>query len=117
MSTGRGIVVHRDDCKNLAEFEDNPEKFLPVNWSQNVEGEFLVELHLELENKRGIVAILASKIADQHSNIEKISLEERDAKVSIAHVLLYVTSRVHLANIMRRLKTVKAVTKITRAKN
>ena len=117
MSTGRGIVVHRDDCKNLAEFEDNPEKFLPVNWSQNVEGEFLVELHLELENKRGIVAILASKIADQHSNIEKISLEERDAKVSIAHVLLYVTSRVHLANIMRRVKTVKAVTKITRAKN
>ncbi len=117
VSTGRGIVVHRDNCKNMAEFQGDHDKCLPVNWSQEVTGEFLVELHIELENRRGVVAMLATKITDQHSNIEKISLEERDAKISIAHVLIHVTSRIHLANILRRLKTIKAVTKITRSKN
>ena len=117
ISSGRGMVIHADDCNNIADIRDNPEKCIAVSWDPEVEGEFSVELRVELENQRGIIATLATTITGAEANIEKISTVERDARFSIVNLSLNVKNRVHLARVMKRVRLIKPVTKVTRVKS
>ncbi len=117
ISSGRGMVIHTDDCNNIADIRDNPEKCVAVTWDPEVEGEFSVELRVELENQRGIIATLATTITGAEANIEKISTVERDARFSIVNLSLNVKNRVHLARVMKRVRLIKPVTKVTRVKS
>lgn len=117
ISSGRGMVIHTEDCINIAEIQDNPDKCVSVTWDPNVEGEFSVEFRVELENQRGIIATLATTITGVEANIEKISTVERDARFSIVNLSLNVRNRVHLARVMRRVRLIKAVSKVTRVKS
>ncbi|MGI9293774.1 MAG: ACT domain-containing protein, partial [Pseudomonadales bacterium] len=114
ISAGRGVVVHLDSCRNIADVHDNPEKCVPLNWSAEADGEFRVELRVELLNQRGIIAELANKINSLDVQIDKISTEDRDAQFGLVHLELDVKNRVHLARIMRRIRSIKAVTKVSR---
>ncbi len=117
ISSGRGMVIHTDDCNNITEIRDNPEKCVAVSWDPNVEGEFSVELRVELENLRGIIATLATTITGAEANIEKISTVERDAHFIIVNLSLNVRNRVHLAHVMKRVRLIKAVASVTRVKS
>ena len=117
ISSGRGMVIHTDDCNNIADVRDNPEKCVSVRWDPDVQGEFSVELRVELENERGIIATLATTITGTEANIEKISTVERDARFSIVNLSLNVHNRVHLARVMKRVRHIKAVAKVTRVKS
>ena len=117
ISSGRGMVIHADDCNNIADIRDNPEKCIAVSWDPEVEGEFSVELRVELENQRGIIATLATNITGAEANIEKISTVERDARFSIVNLSLNVKNRIHLARVMKRVRLIKPVTKVTRVKS
>ena len=117
ISSGRGMVIHTDDCNNITEIRDNPEKCVAVSWDPNVEDEFSVELRVELENLRGIIATLATTITGAEANIEKISTVERDARFIIVNLSLNVRNRVHLAHVMKRVRLIKAVASVTRVKS
>ena len=114
VSSGRGIVIHTDTCPNVAEIRHSPEKVLEVEWDKEVTGEFTVELNVELEHHRGMIASLATTITSVEGNIEKISMEERDARCCIVQLLLNVRDRVHLARIIKRLRVIKGVNAINR---
>jgi GTP diphosphokinase / guanosine-3',5'-bis(diphosphate) 3'-diphosphatase len=117
ISSGRGMVIHTENCNNIAEIRDNPEKCVSVRWDPNVEGEFSVEIRVELENERGIIAKLATTITGAEANIEKISTVERDARFSIVNLSLNVRNRIHLARVMKRIRLIKPVSKVTRVKS
>lgn len=117
ISSGRGMVIHTDDCNNIADIRDNPEKCVSVRWDPDVEGEFSVELRVELENQRGIIATLATTITGTEANIEKISTVERDARFSIVNLSLNVRNRVHLARVMKRVRLINPVARVTRVKS
>ncbi|MCB2387754.1 bifunctional GTP diphosphokinase/guanosine-3',5'-bis pyrophosphate 3'-pyrophosphohydrolase [Thalassolituus alkanivorans] len=117
VSSGRGLVIHTESCKNVEEFRDNPEKCVILSWDKDIDSEFTVDLKVYLENRRGIVAELASAITQAEANIEKISVEERDARLSVTHLSLSVHGRKHLARAIRRLRNIRGVNKIVRSKN
>lgn len=117
ISSGRGMVIHTDDCNNIADIRDNTEKCVAVSWDPDVQGEFSVELRVELENERGIVANLATTITRAEANIEKISTVERDARFSIVNLLINVKNRIHLARVMKRVRLIKPVSRVTRVKS
>ena len=117
ISAGRGLVVHTDVCKNIAEMRNNTEKCLMVNWSPDVSGEFIVDVRVEVNNERGIIAQLATRIADMEANIDKIALEEKDAGFRVITLSIAVRNRLHLANIMRKIRTLPSVVRTVRVKN
>ena len=118
LSAGRGMVIHIHDCKNItSEMKENPEKCIEVNWAKKIEGEFPAELRIELENDRGALARLASVISETDINIETINLKEKDAHLSVVKMRIAVQNRAHLARAIRKLRQLKAVNKITRARN
>jgi guanosine-3',5'-bis(diphosphate) 3'-pyrophosphohydrolase len=114
MSSGKGIVIHQSECRNLMDVDKHPEKYLDLTWAKDVEGEFTVELILEVENNRGLIANLANIITQTDANIDSIFLDEKDATIGTVKVIISVSDRVHLARIMKKIRAVKQVNKLTR---
>lgn len=117
ISSERGMVIHTDSCHNSLEFRNNPERSVSLRWADQVEGEFSIELGIELEKSRGIIAVLANRINSLDANIEKISIEDEDPRMSMVKVIVGVHSRLHLARIMKRIRSIKDVVKVTRVKH
>ena len=117
LSPGKGLVIHHESCRNLKEIRRFPEKCMPLVWSSVVEGEFAVELKVEVTPERGFIAALAARMTEEDATIEHISVDEKDALTSIVDVVLTVKDRVHLADIMRRARSLKPVRKVYRVKN
>ncbi len=114
LSAGKGMVVHRDSCKNISELRNNPEKCIPLTWAKDIDSEFNVELRIELAHQRGLIALLAGTISEADANIDKINVDERDGRISIIHLGISVRDRVHLARIIRKLRGLAGVSRITR---
>jgi len=117
VSPGKGLVIHLESCHNLKEIRNHPEKCISLSWSLSAEGEFPVEIKVEFTPERGFIAALASRITDQDATIETINTTEKDAYTSIVDVVLTVRNRVHLADIIRRARSLAAVRKVYRVKN
>ncbi|MGE6792187.1 bifunctional GTP diphosphokinase/guanosine-3',5'-bis pyrophosphate 3'-pyrophosphohydrolase [Pseudomonas guineae] len=116
LSAGKGMVVHLDSCKNIGEIRHNPEKCIQLSWAKDVTGEFNVELRVELEHQRGLIALLAGSVNAADGNIEKISMDERDGRISVVQLVVSVHDRVHLARVIRKLRGLIGVIRITRAR-
>ncbi len=117
MTPGKGLVIHLESCRNLKEIRLNPEKCMSLVWSSVIKGEFAVELKAEVTPERGFIAALASRMTEEDATIEHISVNEKDAFTSIVDVVLTVRDRIHLADIMRRARSLKSVRRIYRVKN
>ena len=115
LSAGKGMVVHLETCRNIADVRHNPDKCIQLSWSKDVTGEFNVELRVELEHQRGLIALLAGSVNAADGNIEKIGMDERDGRISVVQLVVSVHDRVHLARVIK-LRTIKGVTRITRVK-
>jgi len=115
LSAGRGIVVHKDTCKNLlAEMRSAPEKCIALDWDKEVEQEFPAALRIELVNKRGVLATLANGVSELGANIDTIDMAEKDPTLSVINVTLLVKDRIHLARIIKRLRTLDNIVRIHR---
>lgn len=117
VSPGRGLVVHMEDCANVRGYPKEPDKYMGVEWADEFEQEFVTTLKVELHNNQGVLASLTSVIASTGSNIRSISTEEKDGRLYAVTVELTVKDRVHLAEIMRRIRVMPLVLKVRRRKN
>ena len=117
LSAGRGIVIHRDNCNNiLAELRDSPDKCMSLRWAEKIDREFQSELRIELHNQRGMLAEIARQATDLDANIEGIAIQEKGPHHGVMHISLQVHNRIHLARIIKRMRTIPGVEKITRVR-
>ncbi len=114
LSAGKGIVVHRDECPNAAELRKQPERLLEIEWDRQVQGEYRVELRVEVQNRPGVLASVASAIAETGTNIENVEYSERDLATSTLLFTLEVRDRVQLAEVMRSVRRAAAVSGVHR---
>ncbi|MBL8259622.1 MAG: HD domain-containing protein [Candidatus Competibacteraceae bacterium] len=114
LNAGRGIVIHRDHCKNVTGYKKNAEKWIEVEWEPGITIDFPVELRLEVINKRGVLATIAAAISATDTNIETINTSEREGNSTAVYLLVNVDDRTHLARVLRRLRTLPEVLKVAR---
>lgn len=104
LSSGKGIVVHREECPNVAELRKSPERKVSIEWDRGVQGDYRAELRIEVINRPGVLATVAAAIADADSNIENVEYVERDAAAATLLFTMEVKSRRHLAEVIRRVR-------------
>ena len=88
-----------------------------MTWSSKVHGQFPVELKVEITPERGFIAVLASQIAEEDATIEKVSTLDKDAYTSVVDLVIAVRDRIHLADILRRVRGLPAVRRVSRVRN
>jgi GTP pyrophosphokinase/guanosine-3',5'-bis(diphosphate) 3'-pyrophosphohydrolase len=113
---GKGIMVHLSECRNATEMRKKQYAGLDVEWDRQVAGDFPVEIRLEVFNQLGALAKIAAGISQMRANIENVQISNQDSDVCIDIITLRVKDRSHLANVMRELKKLSVVAKISRLK-
>jgi guanosine-3',5'-bis(diphosphate) 3'-pyrophosphohydrolase len=116
LSTGRGIVVHTEDCPNVAKYRKHPDQWIDVRWEEQIQGVFPVTIRVDVRNTRGVLASVAAAIAEQEANIDTVSFDDRDGRYTTMEFTVEVKDRVHLASIMRRIRALDMVVRINRKK-
>jgi RelA/SpoT family (p)ppGpp synthetase len=114
LSAGRGVMIHRQNCGNLAEYRKQPEKWLSVAWEATHDRLFSSEIQLEINNRVGVLAAVASSIAGTETNIDQVSLEERDVNSSSLKFQVQVRDRKHLARVLRIIRRMPDVQRVSR---
>lgn len=117
VSPGKGLVIHRDECANIRGYQQESDKYMPVQWSKDIDQEFVTILRVEILNHQGALADLTSHIAATGSNIQGLSTEERDGRLYTVQVKLTTKNRIHLANIMRRIRVINNVIRVNRQRS
>ena len=115
ISKGQGMAIHTHDCPVLAKSHAEPERVLDVEWDNESSKLHDVNVRIVVANQRGVLAQVAASIADAESNIQNVAVEPQDGgKYASMQFTLQVVNRMHLARIMRELRRVPEVTRITR---
>jgi GTP diphosphokinase / guanosine-3',5'-bis(diphosphate) 3'-diphosphatase len=114
LSAGRGVVIHRENCVNVEDYRKHPEKWLPVTWQTSPDREFSSEIRVYVANRTGVLAAVAAAIASTETNIDHVSIDEQDSDASILTFELRVRDRKHLAYIVRVIRRMPDVVRVTR---
>ncbi len=113
LTKGKGLVVHRLDCRNLAAQKDS-DRVVDVAFDYKKRRDYTVELRLEVEDERGVLAAVAATISTADSNIRHAQVNEREDRTSSLVLELVVHDRAHLARIMRHLRKTPSVLRLVR---
>jgi guanosine-3',5'-bis(diphosphate) 3'-pyrophosphohydrolase len=114
---GQGLVVHQSECGSIVRSRKNePDQWIDVEWDSRTARLFQAAVDVTVENQRGVLARVASQIAEAGSNIDSIATEEDRALFTTMHFVVEVANRQHLARVMRSLRRLPDVKKITRTK-
>ncbi|MBZ0086714.1 MAG: bifunctional (p)ppGpp synthetase/guanosine-3',5'-bis(diphosphate) 3'-pyrophosphohydrolase [Thermomonas sp.] len=114
-SAGRGVVVHRMDCPNVADYRKSPDRWVPVAWDRQVSGDFNVAIRIEVDNHPGVLAQVAAAIAGAGSNIERVEYLERDSNIAVLRFAIEVTDGRHLDEVIRGVRKLHVVQQVQRA--
>ena len=114
---GQGLVVHASECRVIERSRKNePEQWIDVEWDPRTTRLFQAGIDVFVENQRGVLAKVASEIAEAGSNIDSIKMEEERSVFTTMHFVVEVKSRQHLARVMRALRRLPDVKKISRVR-
>lgn len=115
LSAGKGLVVHRSNCRNIKEFRKHPDRWLDVEWHPARGQMFSVSLQVETENRTGVLARIATAISQMDTNIQTVLNREIDGATSELHFVIEVTNRQHLARTMRKIRRTRDVVSVHRS--
>jgi GTP pyrophosphokinase len=114
---GQGLTVHVRDCASLKRQRVDPGELVDVEWSPDVQGVFDAGVRLVVSDRRGLLADIATAIADADANIDAVSMERPDGGSVLAMFFgVQVRGRRHLAQLMRAVRRVPDVKRLGRAR-
>jgi (p)ppGpp synthase/HD superfamily hydrolase len=117
MKKGQGLVVHAAECGPIERSRKNePEQWIDVEWGPPSTRLYQAAIKVMVANRRGVLAKVASEIAEAGSNIDSISMDEDRAFYTNMLLVLEVLNRQHLARVMRALRRLPDVEKIARVR-
>ena len=113
-SAGRGIVIHNLSCKNVAEYRNQPEKWIDVQWEEDIGRDFTTTIRMYATNQRGVLATVAAAISEQEANIINVDIEDKDDRDTLLAFEIEVRDRQHLAQVIKRIRRIRHISHISR---
>jgi GTP pyrophosphokinase/guanosine-3',5'-bis(diphosphate) 3'-pyrophosphohydrolase len=114
LSPGKGLMVHQQGCRNIKGHE--PGALFPVKWDSGIDKEFIAKLRIEIINHQGALAQLTNVIAKCGSNVNSLNSGEKEAGLYVIDMEITCRDRIHLANIIRKIKVMVDVQRVIRNK-
>ena len=115
LSPGKGMTIHQNGCSNIRKLSrEEPHRVLVMQWGEDVLGDFHASLRIELINHQGTLATLTNTVASCGSNIVGLQTEEKESNVYYIDIELTIKNRLQLANVMRKIRTMPEVQRVSR---
>jgi GTP pyrophosphokinase len=120
VTTGRGVSVHRKDCPNMAQYEEMPERLLPISWSADVLADqghsYAVRLRIALQQDPGALASLTTAIFNANGNVIDLNVAERKADHTLVNSEVEVQDGNHYQRLMAAIRALNCVVEVERLK-
>jgi GTP diphosphokinase / guanosine-3',5'-bis(diphosphate) 3'-diphosphatase len=116
ITRGKGVSVHSAHCPNVINLQYDPERRIEVEWDKGTDvAPYTVRLTMEVENRKGMLAELSSRIADINTNI--VTLEATTGADPHARIDMTVEIQdlKHLEKVMKSIRGVDGVIGVERA--
>ena len=91
-----------------------PKKWINVSWEQDIDREFSSGIRVEVKNRPGILAEVATRSADTDTNIDEITVDDKNDESADLIFQLLVTDRIHLARVIKGIRAMPDVHRVTR---
>ncbi len=115
LSPGRGMMIHQAGCSNIRKLsKEEPQRILVMKWDDKPQGEFKAALRIELINHQGTLANLTNNVASCGSNIVGLQTEEKESGIYYIDIELTITDRIQLADVMRKIRIMPEVQRVSR---
>ena len=114
VTRGKGVAVHSVNCPNVRNLMFNPDRQIAVDWADQRQTQFNVELEILMEDRQGILARVISTIANLKTNIRQMDSRVSDGKAT-AEITLEIADLKHLEKVMKAVRGVEGVIGVERA--
>jgi len=118
ITKGRGVSIHRKDCKNVSLLMENAEnKIVEVSWGTENSGAYIAEIQLKAEDRDGLLAEIMDIITQTKTNLYSINAKTTKGKNALINIKLKIHNVEHLKDLMKRMKKLNGVSEVYRTKN
>ena len=116
MNPGKGLVVHRHDCRNLSHDPRRKKMRILLEWSSTRldTTEYHVAIRVRVQHKRGMLAVIADQIAKTNTNIENISIDKPAGTMAALTLVVSVKNRQHLDTVIDKIKNASRSIRVER---
>jgi|TARA_B110000211_G_scaffold151322_1_gene172086 guanosine-3',5'-bis(diphosphate) 3'-pyrophosphohydrolase len=114
LSPGKGLMVHQHGCRNNKGHEQG--SLFPVRWDTDIDRDFIAKLRIEILNHKGALAALTNVVARCGSNVHSLNSGEKESGLYLIDIEITCRNRVHLADIIRKIKVMGDVQRVVRNK-
>jgi GTP pyrophosphokinase/guanosine-3',5'-bis(diphosphate) 3'-pyrophosphohydrolase len=114
LSPGKGLMVHQQGCRNIKGQEQG--QYFPVKWDSDIDRDFIAKLRIEIVNHQGALAALTNVVARVDSNVHTLNSGEKESGLYVIDMEITCRDRIHLADIIRKIKVMIDVQRVVRNK-
>ena len=117
VTRGSGVSVHRSDCKNVTDLEQQPERLMDVSWAENTKSLFLVNIQIEALDRGGLLSDVTRVLAEHHVNILSASVSTRTDRVALSRFVFEMGDPAVLDHLLNAVRRIDAVYDVYRVNN
>lgn len=117
ITRGRGVSVHRQDCKNLQNLkESEPERIIEVNWERGRTESYQVDLRIDAVNKNALLNDITHIIKEEKINLLSVMARSNENNRAVINLSLELSSTEHMYDIMKKIESISGVLNVSRSK-
>jgi GTP pyrophosphokinase len=114
ITRGRGVTIHRRDCRNLDYLRQHGERLLEVEWEPSPDGSYPVEIQVEALDRVGLLKDVLSAVADTRTNVLSVNAHVRKDKVGVIHLTVDIRNVGQLTAVLQRIGKLPDVYRVER---
>jgi guanosine-3',5'-bis(diphosphate) 3'-pyrophosphohydrolase len=115
ITRGKGVSVHSATCPNVVNLLYDPERRIEVEWDKGTDTmPYTVRLSIQVEDRKGILADVSSKIAGINTNIRNVEATVDDQMGRI-DMTVEISDVKHLQKVIKSLRSIDGVVDVERA--
>jgi GTP pyrophosphokinase len=117
ITRGRGVSVHREDCKNLKNLaESEPERIIDVSWERGRTESYQVDLRIDAVNKSALLNDITHIIKEEKINLLSVMARTSNQNRAVINLSLELSSTEHMYDIMKKIESISGVLSVSRSK-
>ena len=115
VSHGRGVIVHRTDCTNLRDLDEN--RLQPAQWTGDIDADFLAGIKVVADNYDGLTAFVIAEISAMRLSFTQINGRVNKDNLAEVDVRVKLNKRSDIDLLIKKLKRDKRVIDVFRTFN
>ena len=117
ITRGRGVSIHRTDCKNLKDlFEDEESRMIDVYWYTEKEAAYNVDIEVFANDRSGLLADIIAQISNAKTKLIAVNCRANKERIAITEVTVEVENLEQLNDVLKAIRKVDSVYEVKRKK-